>query len=334
MRLLRTALGVLAMFVAGAIGVKAETAEIRIAMQPGVGQLPMTVLRVQHLVEAAVEKRGQPRPHIEWLDLAGGAALNEALVSGRVDLAAAGIAPMIQLWARSRETLGVRAVAALGSMPAYLTTTNPNIKTLKDFGPDDRIAVPSASSSIHSAILEMAAEQSFGEGHWSDLDDHTISMTFADASVALLSRSGTVTAALSASPFQEQQLADPQIHRILSSYDVVGGPHTQAALYTTTRFHDDNPQTSAAILEALDQAMRFIRDKPKAAAALYVRAESSPLSVEFVEAILRDPNHIFTTAPQNTQKFADFLYRTGQIKASPKFWTDLFFGEIAARSGS
>jgi NitT/TauT family transport system substrate-binding protein len=43
---------------------------------------------------------------------------------------------------------------------------------------------------------------------------------------------------------------------------------------------------------------------------------------------------VFTIVPQNVQKFADFLYRTGQIKAPPKFWTDLFFGEVAGRSGS
>ncbi len=334
MRLAMAALGLAATLLGGVQAPRAETNEIRIAMQPGVGQLPMSVLHAQGLIEAAVERRGLPRPATEWVALAGGAAVNEALIAGRVDLAAAGIAPMIQIWARSRSTLGVRGIAALGSMPLFLLSTNPKIRTIRDFGPKDRIAVPAVSVSIHAVVLEMAAEQSFGDGRWAAINDQTVSMTYADAAVALMTRSGTVTAAFSVSPFQEQQLVDPHIHRVLSSYDVVGGPHTQAVLYAGARFHDDNPETSAAIFEALDQAMRFIRDDPAAAARLYVATEQSPLTPDFVERIVRDPDHLFTIVPQNVQKFADFLYRTGQIKAPPKFWTDLFFGEIAGRSGS
>jgi NitT/TauT family transport system substrate-binding protein len=313
---------------------RAETNRIHIAMQPGIGQLPMTVLHARGLIEAAVERRGLPRPTVDWTELAGGAALNEALIAGRADLVAAGIAPMIQLWSRGRATLGVRGIAALGSMPMFLLSGDPRIRTIRDFGAADRIAVPAIGVSIHAIVLEMASEQSFGQGKWSQLSDQTVGMNFADASIALMTRSGIVTAAFSVSPFQEQQLQDPHIHRVLSSYDVLGGPHTQAVLYATSRFHDDNPATSSAIFEALDQAMQFIRDDPKAAAALYVTTEQSPLDPAFVEGIVRDPDHVFTTVPQSVQKFADFLYRTGQIKAPPKFWTDLFFSEVSGRSGS
>lgn len=332
---MRSALATLGLITALSVGVaRAETSRINIAMQPGIGQLPMTVLHAEGLIEAAVERRGLPRPTVEWSELAGGAALNEALIAGRADLVAAGITPMIQLWSRSRASLGTRSIAALGSMPMYLLSADPRIRTIRDFGPKDRIAVPAVGVSIHAIVLEMAAEQSFGDGKWAVLSDQTVGMSFADAAISLMTRSGTVTAAFSVSPFQEQQLGDPHIHRVLSSYDVLGGPHTQAVLYATARFHDDNPETSAAIFEALDQAMRIIRADPKAAAALYVKTEQSPLDPAFVEGIVRDPDHVFTIVPQNIQKFADFLYRTGQIKVPPKFWTDLFFGEIAGRSGS
>jgi len=332
MRAVLAALGLIAALSIGAA--RAETNQIHIAMQPGIGQLPMTVLHAQGLIEAAVEHRGLPRPTVDWTELAGGAALNEALIAGRADLVAAGITPMIQLWSRGRATLGVRGIAALGSMPMFLLSDDPHIRTIRDFGATDRIAVPAVGVSIHAIVLEMASEQSFGDGKWAQLSDQTVGMNFADASIALMTRSGIVTAAFSVSPFQEQQLLDPHIHRVLSSYDVLGGPHTQAVLYAAARFHDDNPETSAAIFEALDQAMRFIRDDPKAAAALYVTTEQSPLDPAFVESIVRDPDHVFTIVPQNVQKFADFLYRTGQIKAPPKFWTDLFFGEVSGRSGS
>ena len=331
---MRSALAALGLIAALSVSAaRGETNQIHIAMQPGIGQLPMTVLHARGLIEAAVERRGLPRPTVEWNELAGGAALNEALIAGRADLVAAGITPMIQLWSRGRASLGVRGIAALGSMPMFLLSADPKIRTIRDFGANDRIAVPAVGVSIHAIVLEMAAEQSFGAGKWAELSDRTVGMNFADASIALMTRSGTVTAAFSVSPFQEQQLEDPHIHRVLSSYDVLGGPHTQAVLYAAARFHDDNPETSAAVFEALDQSMRIIRDDPKAAAALYVATEQSPLDPAFVESIVRDPDHVFTIVPQNVQKFADFLYRTGQIKAPPKFWTDLFFGEVAGRPG-
>jgi NitT/TauT family transport system substrate-binding protein len=334
MRLAPAAMALLALLLGSGTTALAETTTIHIAMQPGVGQLPMSVLRAQGGIEAAIQRRGLPRPTIEWSELAGGAALNDALIAGRADLVAAGVTPMIQLWSRTRTSLGVRGLAALGSMPMYLLTADPRIRTIRDFGPEDRIAVPAVGVSIHAIVLEMAAERSFGDGQWNRLSDQTVSMTFADAAIALMTRSGTVTAAFSVSPFQEQQLEDPHIHRILDSYDVLGGPHTQAVLYAGARFHEDNPETAAAVFEALDQTMRFIREDPGAAAALYVKIEDSPLSAGFVERILRDPDHVFTIVPQNVQKFADFLYRTGQIKAPPKFWTDLFFGEVASHPGS
>ena len=332
MRLALVLLGLIA--VLGLAPARAESTLIRIAMQPGVGQLPMSVLHGQALIEAAVERRGLPRPTIEWTALSGGAALNEALISGRADLVAAGVTPMIQAWARSRGSLGIRGVAALGSSPMYLLSTDPSVRTIRDFGPADRIAVPDVGVSIHAVVLEMAAEESFGAGHWSALNEHTVGLNFADAAVALMTRSGIVTAAFSVSPFQEQQLTDPHIHRVLSSYDVLGGPHTQAVLYAAARFHEQNPETAAAIFEALDQAMGWIRADPAAAAALYVRTEQSPLSPSFVEGIVRDPDHVFTVAPQNVGRFADFLHRTGQIKVEPQRWTDLFFPEVAGRSGS
>jgi hypothetical protein len=56
----------------------------------------------------------------------------------------AGAPPALVLWDRTRGRQNVKAVASLGSMPNYLLSNNPNVKTIKDFSDKDRIAVPAA----------------------------------------------------------------------------------------------------------------------------------------------------------------------------------------------
>ena len=260
--------------------------------------------------------------------------MNDGLLTGSLDFVSGGSAPMLTIWAKTRDNLGVRAVAALSSFPLYLATDNPNVKTIADFSDKDRIALPAVKVSIQAVVLQMAAEQTFGAGQQNKLDSLTVSMAHPDATVALLGGRSEITASFSASPYQEQQLADPKIHKVLSSYDVMGGPHTFNLVYATTRFHDANPKTIAAFRDALEQADTLIQADPSGAADIYIAAEHSKLSHELVERLIRDPEHIYTTEPQQIMKFAAFMQRVGQIKTAPEKWSDLFFPELAGRSGS
>ena len=121
---------------------------------------------------------------------------------------------------------------------------------------------------------------------------------------------------------------------MLNSYAVTGGPHTSYVVWSTGKFHDANPRSYAAFLAALETAMQFIRDKPREAAATYVAFEKSTLAIDFVEKIIRDPDNVFTTTPQNVTRFAEFMHRTGRIKREAKSWKDLFFPELHDQPGS
>jgi NitT/TauT family transport system substrate-binding protein len=121
---------------------------------------------------------------------------------------------------------------------------------------------------------------------------------------------------------------------VLSSYDVLGGAHTFNVVYATGRFHDANPQTAAAYIEALDRAMALINGDPSGAARTYIEAEHAKLPPAFVEAMIRAEDTIFTIDPQATLKFAAFMARTGAIKEAPADWRELFFREIHGRDGS
>ncbi|MBW8728348.1 MAG: ABC transporter substrate-binding protein [Inquilinus limosus] len=313
---------------------QAETDTLRIAQQFGISYLPMIVAKQQKLIEAAVTEAGLPAPEIEWIQVSGGAAMNEALLSGSLDVAAAGAPPAITLWAKTRGSIDVKGIAALGSMPIYLTTSNPQVKTLADFTDKDRIALPAVKVGFQAVLLQMAAAQAFGEDQATRLDDLTVSMAHPDATAALLSGSAEVTANFGAPPFQNQQLQDPKIHRVLSSFDVLGGPHTFNVIYATGAFYDENPKTVAAIVTALDRADQFIQAHPAEAAKLYIVAESSKLPEPFVEALITAADTRYTVAPENILKFVEFQHRIGQIKTTTTDWRDLFFPPLHDRQGS
>src|SRR5262249_59348360 len=98
-----------------------------------------------------------------------------------------GVGPFVTLWARTRGNLDVKAVAAINSMPLYLNTRNPSVKTIKDFTDRDKIALPAVKISIQAITLQMAAEKTFGDGQQSRLDPLTVTLSHPDAQTALLS---------------------------------------------------------------------------------------------------------------------------------------------------
>ncbi|MDB5360176.1 MAG: transporter substrate-binding protein [Rhodospirillales bacterium] len=328
------ALLVLGAAVSASLPASAETSEIRIAQQFGISYLPLIVMKEQRLVEQAVVETGLPSPTVTWNQFSGAAAMNDALISDNLDVATAGVGPMIIVWARTHGSLKITGIAALGAMPNLLTTSNPNIRTLADFTDKDRIALPAVKIGAQAVMLQMAAEQAFGEGQQNKLDDITVSMAHPDAAAALLGGGSEIDAHFTSPPFSNQELANPKVHKVLSNYDQMGGPATFNVLYAPDRFRRANPKTYGALLLALDRAMAAIKADPAAAAALYIKSENSKLALAFVEGIIRDPANEFTATPLQTFKTAQFLYKTGAIKVAPAGWKDLFFPEIHDRAGS
>jgi NitT/TauT family transport system substrate-binding protein len=306
--------------------------EIRLAVQFGIVYLPLLVMQEQRLVEAAALRAGLPAPTVRWLQFSGGAAMNDAVISGSLDFGAAGIPPILTAWDRTRGNLGIKAVAPLASTPSLLLSNRPGVTTLRDFGSEDRIAVPAAKVSFQAIMLQMAAEQVFGPNQFGRLDSLTVSLDHPDATAALIGGRAGITAHFSNPPFQQEELTHAGIHQVQSSYDTLGGPHSSAMLYATSRFRDANPHWVSAVIAALESADAFIAANPREAAELYVKSQKSKLSVDFIEQLLRDPRNHFTTEPQGIMAFAKFQHHTRQIASVPADWHEVFFPELTART--
>jgi NitT/TauT family transport system substrate-binding protein len=323
-----------AMILALAAPSDAEVSEVRIAQQFGISYLPLTVMRHEHLLEQAAVKAGLGDLKVTWAQLGAGNAMNDALLSGNLDFPSGGVAPLLTIWSKTEGRQAVKGVAALNSMPIYLVSVDPKVKTTRDFTPDDKIALPAVKVSIQAVTLEMAAAQAFGDAAYDKLDPLTVGLSHPDAMAALLSGRSEIKAHFGSAPFMYQELDDPRAHLVLNSYDVLGGPHTFNLVWTSARFHDANPKTYAAFLTALEQAMALIKSDPHRAAAIYIEEEQSKLAPAFVEKMLRDPENVFTTTPQGIMKYATFMRKVGTMGAAPATWKDLFFPEIHDLPGS
>lgn len=188
----------------------AEVTEVKLAEQYGLPYLPLEVVKKYRLIEEEAEKSGLGALTVTWAKFGSGAAMNDALLSGRLDFASGGVAPMLKIWDKTRGTIDVKGVVSLGSMPMYLNTNNPKVRSIKDFGEQDRIALPAVKVSIQAIVLQMAAAKALGEADSSKLDAMTVSMKHPDAMAALLSNRTEITAHFGNSPFQELELPAPE----------------------------------------------------------------------------------------------------------------------------
>ncbi|EOI3527601.1 ABC transporter substrate-binding protein [Cronobacter dublinensis] len=316
-----------------AAGTAQAEGNISIAQQFGIGYLLLDVVRDQQLIEKEGKKEGVDIK-VEWRTLSGATAMNEALLSGALDVASAGVPPLLTLWDRTKGRQNVKAIAALGSMPNFLLSNNPAVESISDLTDKDRIAVPAAGVGFQSRTLQIETARRFGNSDYKRFDTLSVSLPHPDASAALIAGKSEITAHFSSPPFQYQALEHSNVHKILSSYDVLGGKATFNVLYTTQKFHDENPKTYRAFYNALSEAAKIINADKNAAAETYIRVEKSRLPRPLVEKIVNDPDTEFTISPQRTFIYAEKLHELGVLKNKADSWKDYFFNEAWENPGS
>ena len=315
--------------------VRAEVSELKVAKQYGISYLPLMLMEADKLVEKQAAAAGLGDLKVEWVTLSSGAAMNDATLSGSLHFASGGVGPLATIWARTSGAADVKAATAMNAMPLFLNVRNPAAKSLKDLSEKDKIALPAVKVSIQAVTLQMAAEKEFGAGNHDKLDHLTIAMSHPDAQAALLSGASEVTGHFSSPPFQYQQLKTSGIKTLISSYDVLGGPATFNLVWTTAKFHAENPKTYGAFLKAFEEAIGAINGNKKGAAQRYLDIAKDRRSThEEILAMLEDPAIEFTMTPKNVMKYVEFMHRTGTLKVKPSSWKDMFLPNAHAMPGS
>ncbi len=312
----------------------AEVSEVAIAQQYGISYLPLMLMQEDKLLEKEAKAAGLGDIKVTWAKFAGGNVMNDALLSGDLQFASGGLGPFITLWAKTRDNLGIKAVAAMNSMPLLLNTRNPDIKSLKDFSSKDKIALPAVKVSIQAITLQMAAEKEFGPGQANRLDAFTVTQSHPDGMGAMLAGGSEINSHFTAPPFQYTELEKAGIRTVVNSYDVTGGPHTFNVVWASSKFVTANPKIYASFLRAFDSAIAIINKDKKAAAQFYITTTKSKEPVAFIEKMLNDPSIEFTTTPKNSMKYAEFMQRVGMVKIKPASWKELYFPNVHNLPGS
>lgn len=318
----------------GVSGAARAEGRIRIAEQFGVVYLLLNVAQDQKLIEKHGRKQGVDID-VDWVKLSGGAAVNDALLSGSIDVAGAGLGPLFTIWDRTNGRQNVRAVASLGNFPYYLVSTNPAVRTIADFSRKDRIALPAVTVSVQARILQMAAAKQWGKAEFRRLDPITQTVPHPDAAAAVIAGKTELNAHFGNPPFQEQELAgNPQAKIVLNSYDVLGGPSSATVLYATEKYVKENPKTYRAFIDALVEAAQLASTNPEAAADAYLRVNKGNIDRALLVKVIRNPQVQFKVAPQNTLVLGQFLHEVGAIRTKPASWRDYFFAHPALDKGS
>lgn len=313
----------------------AQAAEIRFARQFSMGYLQFNLMEKHQLLEKHAKAAGIPELKVIWATFNSPAAMNDALLSGSVDIVSGGVPGLLTIWARTQGSpIAVKGITAFSSQPILLNTRNPNIKTIADFTEQDKIALPAVKVSVQAMMLQMAAAKQWGQANFARLDPNTVGMSPPDATVAMLSGAGDITSNFSVPPFQYQQLEKDGIRTVLNSYDVFDGPHTFTVAWTSSQFRDKNPALYQALVAAFREATEMLNKDVKEAAQLWIDNVKSKLPAERVAAIASGKQVKWTMVPEYTVKYAEFMYSVGTIKAKPASWKDLFFPEIHDLPGS
>lgn len=312
----------------------AEVGRLRASHGYSIGYLPLMVMRDQKLIEKHAASAGLGTVAVEWQIQDGGNNINDAMLAGALDIAGTGIPGYLVL--RDR-TLGrrqeVTSLSALDSGALWLNTINPRIKTLADYTPADKIAVPGIKTSYAAVVLEMVVAKQFGIANYNKLDPNTVGLAHPEAFQAMMSGKTEITSHMASPPFSYQELKNPAVHRVLSTRDVVGAL-TILVTMLPTQFAQANPGLMQAFLAAQEEACAFIAADRAGAAAAYTRSSGLNTPAPELMEMLADPENTYDLAPNGSLTYAEFLFQAGLIKNKPAAWTEMFLPVLHNRAGS
>src|SRR4051794_8002115 len=173
---MRPLIAALVLALALAAGPARADTKVRIAEQFGLSYLPLHVAIANRLIERHAAALGLPDATVEVAKLGSGAAVNDAIISGNIDVAMAGVTVVLTLRDKTLGRNEVKGMMAIADTPIYFNTIDPRIRSVRDFQDTDRIAMTAGRGTQHALVLQMAAAREFGWEQRTKLDPLAVSM--------------------------------------------------------------------------------------------------------------------------------------------------------------
>ena len=310
----------------------AESNQFRVARQPGLVYLQAIIMEDKKLIEKHAAALGLKDLKVEYRIITSGGVMTEAILSDSIDMAITGVSNLLLVWGKTNGQ--IKSVSGMAGVPFRMLTRNPKVKSIKDFGPDDRIALPTIRASMQAMMMGIALEQAFGPGQHGRLDSNQVQIGHPEALSALLNPNHEINTHFSIPPYQDIEMKSPLVHSVLVSTEVLGGPATISNCWATQKFVDANPIKVKAFIAAVDEASEMIAKDPRAAAEIYVAVTKEKITVDELTGIIKQPGAVFSATPLRSMLWADYMHRIGMIKQKPASWKDFTFPFIHDRAGS
>jgi NitT/TauT family transport system substrate-binding protein len=314
---------------------RAESDQVRIVMPYGLPYLSTYVAVDQGMIEKHARAAGLGDVKVTVSHMSSGPASSDMLLAGEADLAMGGFGAAFVLWDKTRGPQKVRIVAPQSSSPIWVLTNDPRLKTIRDIGPNDRIAVSAIKVTGQAVALQMAAAKEFGWDQRFRFDPNMVAMSNPDGFAMLLSGGGEVRTQAAIVPFSVEAMQSGKVHMIMNSEDYTVPGATVAVMYGSARFHDGSPKLYAATAAALEEAFEFIHAHPRRSAEIYNAREPQKKGVDWIEGMIRDPKIIrYEITPRGLMDNAKFMHAAGTLKNLPASWKDLVWDNLWTKDGS
>lgn len=275
-----------------------EEKKITIAYQGGIGYAPIHVMDEKDLIEENYDGEIE----VEFVKLDSGAAINEGIIGGTIDIGCMGLGPAI-----SGVAAGVpyKAISNLCSQSHGLMSNDPSIKSLADIKTEDKIALVNTGS-IQHILLAMAAEKNLGDAH--ALDNNIQAMSHAEGMAAL--ESGTVKLHLTSSPFIYQERENAAYNELPEINEVWPSGNSFLLAMASNKVVEDE-KLNAAVLAAFDQAFDYIDTDKEGLAE--IEMEYLALDHDTVMGYLNEKDCQFFPQLRGADDMAAFMYSAGFV---------------------
>ena len=314
---------------------RAESNEVRIVMPYGLAYLPVYAAADLGLIQKHATAAGLGNIKITVQHMASGPASSDLILAGDADLAMGGFGPAYVLWDKTHGAQKVRIVTPLSSGTILLLSNDPHLKTIRDLGPDDRIAISALKVTAQAVAMQMAAAKEYGWDQRFKFDSNLVPMSNPDGMAILLSGQGAVRSQLAIAPFSVELMESGKVHQVMTSEDYLEKGASIAVLYASAKFHDGNPKLYAATAAALEDAFAFIHQHPHEAAQIYIAREPQKRGLPWIETMIVEGKVItYDSTPHGLMKHAEFMLAAGTMKNKPASWKDLVWDNMWGKDGS
>lgn len=273
--------------------------KINIAEQYGLAYAPLQIMKANKLLE-----KNLPGIEVNFQQLGNTAAIREAMLSNKLDAGFMAIPPFL---IGTDKGMDWKIASGLSSSPTQLITYKNNIKSLKDFSSEDKIALPQPGSVQH-ILLSMACEKEFGDSH--KLDNIITTLSHPDGMSSLMSKK-SISAHFTSPPYIYKELEDKAMYVVLDGKDVMDGDFTFIVGVTTKEFYNKNPKVYSAFVKSIQEAIDFINKNPEKSAEILSPIYN--LSKEDTLKYLTWSGNKYSSEVQGLEKFSKFMVKNKYI---------------------